>query len=172
GNAPTINDSGTVAFLGFFTGGRGIFTPSTLLVQAGDTIGGKTLRFLGDAVFNNSGTIAFRSDFIGAGGAGVFTQSALLVQTGDTIGGKTLTDLHCFCQSPINNKGTVAFLGSFADGSQSIIVAQPFAGTPGEANCHGQSVSALTEQFGSLAAAAAALGYSSVQALQVSIRAF
>ncbi len=46
------------------------------------------------------------------------------------------------------------------------------AGTPGQANCHGETISGLTEQFGSLAAAASALGFSSVQALQNSFRAF
>lgn len=44
-----------------------------------------------------------------------------------------------------------------------------FAGTPGKPNCHGQSVSALTQQYGGLPAAARALGYSSVQALQNAI---
>src|SRR5262245_57720969 len=47
-----------------------------------------------------------------------------------------------------------------------------FAGTPGEANCHGQSVSALARQFGGLSNAAAALGCPSVQALQHAITAF
>jgi hypothetical protein len=42
----------------------------------------------------------------------------------------------------------------------------PDAGTPGHANCHGQSISALAEQFGSIPAAASALGFSSVDALQ------
>jgi hypothetical protein len=37
------------------------------------------------------------------------------------------------------------------------------------ANCHGQSVSALAQQYGGLNAAAAALGYSNVQALQEAI---
>jgi hypothetical protein len=44
-----------------------------------------------------------------------------------------------------------------------------FAGTPGKANCRSQSVSALAKKYGSLAAAAAALGYSSVQVLQNAI---
>jgi uncharacterized repeat protein (TIGR03803 family) len=44
-----------------------------------------------------------------------------------------------------------------------------FAGTPGKANCQGQSVSALAQEYGGLAHAAAALGYSSVQALQNAI---
>jgi len=42
----------------------------------------------------------------------------------------------------------------------------PNAGTPGQPNCHGQTVSALAHQFGGIDAAASALGFSSVQALQ------
>jgi hypothetical protein len=42
----------------------------------------------------------------------------------------------------------------------------PEAGTPGVANCHGKTISALTEQFGSTYSAASSLGFSSVQALQ------
>jgi hypothetical protein len=47
-----------------------------------------------------------------------------------------------------------------------------FAGVPGTANCHGESVSALTRQFGGLRAAALALEFPSVRALQESIRTF
>jgi YVTN family beta-propeller protein len=47
-----------------------------------------------------------------------------------------------------------------------------FAGTPGKANCHGKSVSALTQQYGGLNNAAAALGYRSVSALQNAVMAF
>ena len=42
----------------------------------------------------------------------------------------------------------------------------PKAGTPGQANCHGKSISALARQFGGIDAAASALGFSSVAALQ------
>jgi hypothetical protein len=55
------------------------------------------------------------------------------------------------------------------------VYAQPqpvFAGTPGRANCFGQSVSALAREFGGLSAAAAGLGYSDGRALQDAIRAF
>jgi DNA-binding beta-propeller fold protein YncE len=44
-----------------------------------------------------------------------------------------------------------------------------FAGTPGQANCIGQSVSALAQQYGGETAAAAALGYSSVLDLEKAI---
>jgi len=47
-----------------------------------------------------------------------------------------------------------------------------FAGTPGKANCYGQSVSALTKQYGGLNNAAAALGYLNVSALQNAIEAY
>jgi hypothetical protein len=52
------------------------------------------------------------------------------------------------------------------------LVSPAFAGTPGKANCHGQSVSALARQFGGLNAAAQALGYSDVNALQQAIMEF
>jgi hypothetical protein len=44
-----------------------------------------------------------------------------------------------------------------------------FAGTPGKANCHGQSVSALAKGFGDLNNAVAELGYPSVDTLQDAI---
>ena len=47
-----------------------------------------------------------------------------------------------------------------------------FAGTPGSPNCHGQSVSALAQKNGGMAAAATALGFTSVSALQSAITAF
>jgi hypothetical protein len=59
------------------------------------------------------------------------------------------------------------------DGAVAITkVAPVFAGTPGKANCHGQSVSALARQNGGLNAAAAALGFDSVDALQQAIQEF
>jgi len=48
----------------------------------------------------------------------------------------------------------------------------PGAGTAGEPNCHGDSVSALARQFGGIHAAAATLGFSSVDALQNSLEQF
>ena len=54
-----------------------------------------------------------------------------------------------------------------------VFIARPiFAGTPGFSNCHGQSVAALAQEFGGLSAAATALGFPSVKALQAAIKAF
>lgn len=47
-----------------------------------------------------------------------------------------------------------------------------FAGQPGKANCFGQSVSALSNQYGGLDAATSALGFASLRALQTAIREF
>ncbi len=46
------------------------------------------------------------------------------------------------------------------------------AGTPGQADCHGKSISALAQQFGGSYSAAVTLGFSSVQALQDSFKLF
>jgi len=48
----------------------------------------------------------------------------------------------------------------------------PDIGTPGEPNCHGQSVNALARQFDGIYQAAAVLGYASVDALQDSFKEF
>jgi hypothetical protein len=48
----------------------------------------------------------------------------------------------------------------------------PGAGTPGEPICHGQTISSLTGQFGNVNAAASALGFSSVRALQNAFKLF
>jgi len=48
----------------------------------------------------------------------------------------------------------------------------PVTGTPGRPNCHGKTISALAHQFGSVDAAAEALGFSSVNELQDAFRGF
>jgi hypothetical protein len=48
----------------------------------------------------------------------------------------------------------------------------PQSGVPGKANCHGKTISALAHQFGGIAAAASALGFSSVDELQEAFKAF
>jgi hypothetical protein len=47
-----------------------------------------------------------------------------------------------------------------------------FAGTPGASNCHGNAVAALANRYGTIGAAASALGFPSVTALQTTIKAF
>jgi hypothetical protein len=49
---------------------------------------------------------------------------------------------------------------------------ESFAGQPGKPNCHGQSVSALSNQYEDLNAAATALGFPNVKMLQAAIMTF
>jgi hypothetical protein len=56
---PALNDAGTVVF-----GAGGVYTPSELVANAGDTIAGKTLRLSpGAPAINNSGVIVFTGLF-------------------------------------------------------------------------------------------------------------
>jgi len=48
----------------------------------------------------------------------------------------------------------------------------PEAGTAGQPDCHGKTISALTQEFGSTYTAASTLGFSSVQALQDGFKLF
>jgi len=48
----------------------------------------------------------------------------------------------------------------------------PGAGTPGQKNCHGETVSGLAQQFGGIRTAASELGFDSESALQDGLRSF
>jgi hypothetical protein len=63
-------------------------------------------------------------------------------------------------------------IADWQSGNGEVVISVVFAGTPGTPNCHGMVVSTLAKQYGGLDAAAAALGYSSVQVLQNAIRVF
>jgi hypothetical protein len=76
----------------------------------------------------------------------------------------------------LSGDGNTAIVGGPSDNSfagAAWVYAKPvFAGTPGQANCVAVSVAALIRQFGGLNAAAAALGFPNVRALQNAILAF
>jgi YVTN family beta-propeller protein len=70
----------------------------------------------------------------------------------------------------VNSATLTGYVANGGDNTVSVITT--FERTPNISNCHGKSVAALAHEFGGLNAAAAALGFSSVQALQDSIKAF
>ena len=76
----------------------------------------------------------------------------------------------------LSGDGSTALVGGYEDtngvGAAWVFTQPVFAGTPGKANCHGQSVSALARQYGGLNSAAAALGYADVSALQSAMMAY
>jgi hypothetical protein len=140
---PAINNAGTVVFLGSFSGGSGIFTPSELLVKTGDTIGGRRLTGFSGSGFpgydwtlaiSDAGAVFFLGSF--SGSLGIFTPSELLVQPGDTIAGKTIID---FFSPPaegsffsINREGKLVFAATF----------KPYAPRP---SLGGQGIFTLSE---------------------------
>src|SRR5690242_9368867 len=102
---------------------------------------------------------------------GVWTQKAKLVGTGAIGGSEQGTSV------AISGDGSTVISGGPVDndgvGAAWIFTEQPvFAGSPGEANCSGQSVSALARQYGGLNNAAAALGFDGVSVLQNAVREF
>jgi hypothetical protein len=114
GLSPVVNNSGTVAFLATYDGfgSRMIATQDGVVVQTGDTIGGKTLGWINDPSLNAGGTVAFSADY--PGGEGIFTQNGAVALEGDTIAGYTLTGFGT--QPAINASGTLAFLGNYNGG--------------------------------------------------------
>jgi len=99
---------------------------------------------------------------------GVWSQQAKLVGTG-VVGsyadqGQSVS---------LSADGSTAIIGGPRDngsiGAAWVFTQPVFAGAPGKPNCISKSVSALAQQYGGLAHAAAALGYSSINALQIAI---
>jgi FG-GAP repeat len=102
---------------------------------------------------------------------GVWSQSSKMVGTG-AVGPFTVQG-YSVSLSKDGNAVVVGGPGDNGEVGAAWVFAQPvFAGTPGKSNCHGQSVSALARQYKGLNAAAAALGYADVSALQGAIMAF
>jgi hypothetical protein len=105
-----LTDAGEVLFSANVSGIQGavIFKDNRVLVKAGDTIGGNTIKQV-DYNFTSSrqGHILFNASS-DATPSGLFTLDGLVVKTGDLINGRPLT----MWKNPvINNKGEVAFLG-------------------------------------------------------------
>ena len=115
-----------------------------------------------------------------AGAAWVYTRSqGVWTQLGPKlVGTDAVGESQQGFSVSLSGDGNTAIVGGSGDnGTPGLSIGAawvygPFAGTPGQANCLGQSVSALARQYGGLNAAAAALGYSYVSALQNAIVAF
>lgn len=132
---------------------------------------------------------------VSSGVATVVGQTAFLVVRADFLAGNDQFTLYVNpapgAAEPTNgviksdlNLGSVPRIGIYNTGAFSVDEIRlgttyedvtprlPFAGTPGAANCHGKTVSALAHQHGGLANAASTLGYTSVAALQAAITSF
>ncbi len=126
GVGPSINDRGTVAFLGGLDrGDAGYFTgDSTTLVA--DSSG----------QVNNQGTVADLADF-DAGGSGLSGEGREIIATGDQFLNSTVAELN-FLNKGLN-QDSVAFWGKLADGGSSVFRA--------DANKHPQSPFSLDHLY-------------------------
>ena len=126
----------------------------------------------------NIGLVGGYADNNDAGAAWVFTRSGgVWSQQGPKlVGTGAIGNAWQGASISLSNDGGTAIVGGLADndyvGAAWVYTQPVFAGMPGKPNCHGKSVSALAQQYGGLYAAAAALGYSSVQVLQNDIAAY
>jgi hypothetical protein len=113
-----------------------------------------------------------------AGAAWVYTRSAgVWSQQGPKlVGTGAVGNAYQGSSVALSADAITAIVGGYGDdgfaGAAWVYTAPAFAGTPGKANCHGKSVSALARQYGGFNAAAAALDYPSVQTLQNAIMEF
>ncbi len=136
-NIPTINASGTVAFLANLdTGSSGIFTntvgsnTATTVANFTTTNNGAFSNFAPIATINASGTVAFGAD-LDAGGAGIFTNTAGNT-TAATVADSTTTNggaFNSFGNASINASGTVVFLANLDAGGASIFTNTAGSGT-------------------------------------------
>jgi hypothetical protein len=180
------DDNGGIPFGGVgaawvYTRSAGVWTQQQAKLVATDAVGPANQGFsVSLSSDGNTSVVGGRLDSAGGfqvGATWVYTRSgggwsqqAKLVGTGAV--GRAWQGY----SASLSANGRTAMVGGLSDDSNGAawVFAEPvvFAGTPGKANCHGQSVSALAKQYGGLNAAAAALGFPSVQALQDAIMAF
>lgn len=119
--SPSISAAGTVTFVYQDAQFGGIFTPSALLVKTGDVIENTAITgFASTPRMDSLGNVVFRATF--AGGIGVFTQNAAVAKSGDRILGKVLTSVG---PPAVSADGRIAFVGSFTNAPDAVIVAQP-----------------------------------------------
>jgi hypothetical protein len=179
--APGDSDNAGAAWV--FTRSGGVWTQETKLVGTGAI--GSALQGYSVSLSSN-GNIAI----VGGptddrqlpgpnpvGAAWVFTRSdGVWSQQDKLVGTGVIGPAEQGFSVSLSADGSTAVVGGPFDNNgvgAAWVFAQPvFAGTPGKANCYGQSVSALARQFKGLNAAAAALGFASVGALQDAIQAF
>ena len=181
GNSPIVggfNDNNDLGAAWVFARSHGVWTQRAKLVgteAVGPANQGFSVSLSGDG---DTAIVGGPLDNNEAGAAWVFTRShGVWTQQAKLIAAGAIGNAEQGYSVSISDDGETAAVGGSFDnkgaGAAWIFVQQPvFAGTPGKANCHGQSVSALAKQYGGLNGAAAALGFASVDALQAAIQEF
>jgi hypothetical protein len=130
-DAPTINDSGEIAFVCAFEGldnGGVVVVGQTkeVRVRPGDSVGGHTLEDCRFAAIDEAGNVTFRG-IATDGLRGIFTPDTVLVLEGDTIDGTTISsfDISSYGGLAVNGVGGVAFGAERSIFTPNEIVAAP-----------------------------------------------
>ena len=141
-----LTDAGEVLFSANVSGIQGsvIFKDNRVLVKAGDTIGGNTIKQVAhNFVSSRQGHILFNASS-DTTPSGLFTLDGLVVKTGDLINGRPLT----MWQNPvINNHGEVAFLG-MDTGTSLVYSSAVVLATPTTTSGAAQASTAMTKAPG------------------------
>jgi hypothetical protein len=132
GNAPDINSSGQVVFLGGIDGTPGSFSlyvggvGETPVLAASNAVYNSA--YFSTAEINNHGKIAFTARVTATGTLGIFTGNDpvqdRVAMVGDPLDGSTITGL-VMGRNGLNDQGQVVFSAELADGRQGIFVATP-----------------------------------------------
>jgi hypothetical protein len=124
----------------------------------------------------NTAVVGGVGDNNNVGAAWVFTRSAgVWSQLGEKLVGASAVGPAYQGAVSVADDGHTLAVGGAGDNNNvgaTWVFTPAFAGTRGYSNCYGQSVAAVTRQYGDINAATSALGYASVPALQTAIRTF
>jgi hypothetical protein len=193
GSAVSLSGDGNTAIVGGYLDGAGpgaawvysrsggVWGQEAKLVGTGavspfDPYGqGVSVSLSGDG---NTAIVGGNGDNGSVGAAWVYTRSGGVwsQQGAKLVGTGAVGNAYQGSSVALSADGITAMVGGYGDngfaGAAWVYTEPRFAGAPGHANCYGRSVSSLARQFRGLNAAAAALGFLGVPALQNAILAF
>lgn len=131
--APSINDKGEVAFVGFYDGpdaGRALFVkgdgPVKLVAKTGDRVGDYTFSNFNSPVINNRGEIVFIGSY-GGFTRGLFLKTEkgieIIALYEQRVPGGTKEELfNHFFQPSLNDRGEVVFLAQLKNGNVGLFI--------------------------------------------------
>lgn len=120
-----LSDNGNIVFTGLKNAGDGgIFTPTSLVAETGDTIGGQAI-FLRPTRpdINNAGDIVFiaRAGINATGNEAILSPTSVIADKDSVIGGRSISKI--IAGPLINNNGVVAFKAQTEGGGAGIYTA-------------------------------------------------
>lgn len=153
-------------------GGGGVFTGPA-------SADGFTLLPNGNFLINNFGTSCTYNEYAATTGA-LIPGTTIVVPGASSCTGVDTDGTFLYFQTNFDSYTKTTLAGALiavvflyeGAGIYDISVQKGFPGIPGDPNCHGKTVSALTKLYGGMASAAVVLGYASEADLQAAITAY